>query len=260
MFGGSLRGVAQKNDQRAGDRTAAAQADVGYVHLAVRRERRLAAIELAPGPGAVTAAVLLTELHRVVADLEADCRVSVILLHGVWALPACADRLVSEDLPASWRDRLAVDPTWDDPQEPFSRCRKPVVAAISGDVSGLGALLLLACDLRIASDDARIRFLAPQPSAVPGSWLLDRLVKAVGVTMTLDWCLLRPAVDAQAAKSAGLILAVHPADKIAARGRELALEIVGESDQQTADSMRVGAWGERRTDVRGEHSAAPWDA
>jgi enoyl-CoA hydratase/carnithine racemase len=42
------------------------------------------------------------------------------------------------------------------------QCRVPVIAALHGVVCGAGAVIALAADVRLASDDARIAFLFPK--------------------------------------------------------------------------------------------------
>ena len=60
------------------------------------------------------------------------------------------------------------------------RCPQPVVAAINGTVAGAGAVIAAACDLRIASEAARIAFLFTRVGLsgadMGAAWLLPRLV------------------------------------------------------------------------------------
>jgi enoyl-CoA hydratase/carnithine racemase len=60
------------------------------------------------------------------------------------------------------------------------RCRRPIVGALNGQVAGAGAVIASACDLRVASEDARIAFLFTKVGLsgadMGASWLLPRLV------------------------------------------------------------------------------------
>ena len=115
-------------------------------------------------------------------------------------------------------------------------CRRPVVAALNGTVAGAGAVIAIACDIRIAAGSARIAFLFTKvglSGADMGSaWLLPRIVgigKATELLMTGDF------VTAEEALRIGLYNRVVPdGDALAAatafaaelaRGPSFALEI-----------------------------------
>ncbi|MCA9525211.1 MAG: enoyl-CoA hydratase family protein [Myxococcales bacterium] len=60
------------------------------------------------------------------------------------------------------------------------RVKKPVVAAVNGVAVGAGAVIALACDLRVASEKARFGFIFPQVGLcgadMGAAWLLPRVV------------------------------------------------------------------------------------
>lgn len=60
------------------------------------------------------------------------------------------------------------------------RCRRPVIGALNGLVAGAGAVIASACDLRIASQKAKIAFLFTKVGLsgadMGASWLLPRIV------------------------------------------------------------------------------------
>lgn len=85
------------------------------------------------------------------------------------------------------------------------RCRRPVIAALNGTVAGAGAVIASACDLRIASESAKIAFLFVRVGLsgadMGASWLLPRLVglgQATELLMTGDF------IDARRAHEIGL--------------------------------------------------------
>src|ERR1700741_3098841 len=68
------------------------------------------------------------------------------------------------------------------------KCLKPVIAAVNGPAVGIGVTMLLAMDIRIASEDARFGFVFSQRGIVPeaaSSWFLPRIV---GISQALEWC------------------------------------------------------------------------
>jgi len=103
------------------------------------------------------------------------------------------------------------------------RCRRPIVGALNGLVAGAGAVMASACDVRIASEDARIAFLFTKVGLsgadMGASWLLPRLVglgRAMEILMTGDF------VDARRAYEIGLYNRVVAKDELAAEARRWA--------------------------------------
>jgi enoyl-CoA hydratase/carnithine racemase len=104
-------------------------------------------------------------------------------------------------------------------------CLKPVIAAVNGPAVGVGATMLLAMDIRIASDDARFGFVFARRGIVPeacSSWFLPRLV---GMSQALDWCYSGRVFDAQEALRSGLVKEVVKPEELLPRATALAAEI-----------------------------------
>jgi 2-(1,2-epoxy-1,2-dihydrophenyl)acetyl-CoA isomerase len=99
---------------------------------------------------------------------------------------------------------------------------KIVIAAINGVAAGAGCNLALACDLRVASEEAKfiqsfVRVgLAPDSG---GSFILPRLV---GLSKAMELLLLGEPVDAHEAQRIGLVAKVFPAAEFAASTKEMA--------------------------------------
>jgi enoyl-CoA hydratase/carnithine racemase len=94
-------------------------------------------------------------------------------------------------------------------------CRKPVIGALNGLVAGAGAVIAAACDIRIASETAKIAFLFTKVGLsgadMGASWLLPRLVgfgRATEILMTGDF------VEAKEAERIGLYHRVVPPDRV----------------------------------------------
>ncbi len=108
------------------------------------------------------------------------------------------------------------------------RCRRPIVGALNGQVAGAGAVIATACDVRIASDDARIAYLFTKVGLsgadMGASWLLPRILglgKAMELLMTGDF------VDAATAARLGLYNRVVPKDEVRDEGRKWAERLAG---------------------------------
>ena len=94
------------------------------------------------------------------------------------------------------------------------RSSRPVVAAINGVAAGAGCSLALACDIRIAADNASIVLAFGKIGLVPDSgvsWFLPRLV---GTARAAELALVGDALSAEEAARIGLVSRVVPADQL----------------------------------------------
>ena len=104
-------------------------------------------------------------------------------------------------------------------------CEVPVIAKVQGTAAGIGAHLAFACDLVIASENAKfIEVFARRALAADGlgTWLLPRLV---GLQRAKELILLAEDVGAQRAYEIGLVTRVVPADDLDATVAEMARKL-----------------------------------
>lgn len=90
-------------------------------------------------------------------------------------------------------------------------CEKPVIAAVQGTAAGIGCHIAFACDLVVASEDAKfVEVFARRGLALDGlgAWLLPRLI---GLQRAKELVLLAEDVSAQRALEIGLVTRVAPA-------------------------------------------------
>lgn len=106
--------------------------------------------------------------------------------------------------------------------------RKPTIAAVNGIAAGAGAVIALACDIRIAAESARFAFLFPRvglPSTDLGAcWLLPRVV---GVGRAAELLLLGNTIGAQEADRIGLVNRVVPDDQLKQETSKLSSRLAG---------------------------------
>ncbi len=102
---------------------------------------------------------------------------------------------------------------------------KPVVAALNGVAAGAGASLALACDLRIASEAAKLVLPFAKVGLVPDSGALWYLTRMVGVSNAWRIAGLGDALDATQAAQMGLFHRVVPADEFDGAWRAFAAEL-----------------------------------
>ena len=108
-------------------------------------------------------------------------------------------------------------------------CMKPVVAAVDGAAVGYGCDLALACDVRLASDRARLGEVFVKRGLMPdggGTFMLPRLV---GLGRALELIFTGDIVDAAEAHRIGLVNRVYPADQLEAATQKFALGLAAGS-------------------------------
>ncbi len=91
---------------------------------------------------------------------------------------------------------------------------KPVVAAVNGDAFGEGLELALACDVRIAAQNARFGLPEIGAGLIPSGGGTQRLPRIIGRGKALEMILTGETIDAAAALGYGLITKIVPAESL----------------------------------------------
>ncbi|MPZ98460.1 MAG: hypothetical protein GEU80_03820 [Dehalococcoidia bacterium] len=91
---------------------------------------------------------------------------------------------------------------------------QPVVAAVRGAAHSAGLELALACDIRIAAEDATFAMPETEAGLVPRGGGTQRLPRAVGRAHALRLLLLGETVDAAEARRIGLVSVVVPSTEV----------------------------------------------
>jgi len=102
---------------------------------------------------------------------------------------------------------------------------KPVIAAINGYALGGGLEVAMACDLRIASDKAKMGQTEINIGLIPGWGGTQRLTRLIGKTKAKELVFTGKMIDAKTAEQLGLVNMVVPADQFREAVRKFAMEL-----------------------------------
>ena len=103
---------------------------------------------------------------------------------------------------------------------------KPVIAAINGYALGGGLELAMACDIRVASENARLGQTEVNVGLIPGWGGTQRLPRLVGKGIAKELIFTGKMIDAKTAERIGLINMVVPPEKLKSAVEELASAIM----------------------------------
>jgi enoyl-CoA hydratase/carnithine racemase len=168
-------------------------------------------------------------MAEALAALEADPDIRAIVITGESNKAFCAGADIPTLLP---HIKANITAGHDDPQfcgvthRPITA--KPLIAAINGIAFGGGLELAMACDLRVASSNARLGLPEIQLGVLAGAGGCTRLPRTVPAALAAEMILTGEPIDADRALQAGLVsrvvsqaellpLALDLAEKIAAR-------------------------------------------
>jgi len=194
-------------------------------------------------------ALMESEVRSHMEKAEQDDEVRVIVLTGAGRgfcagadmslLSAVAERgLDSRDLDDRGREpvsrdganrREGVSPDFQKKYSYFPAIGKPVIAAINGPVVGLGLVITLYCDLRLASDASRFSTTFARRGLIAEYGMAWTLPRIVGIANALDLLFSARIIDAPEALRIGLVNRVFP--------QETFLDKVQESAQELASTV-----------------------
>ncbi|HEX75044.1 MAG TPA: enoyl-CoA hydratase [Dehalococcoidia bacterium] len=171
------------------------------------------------------------ELGRMAFDLREDDTVKVLVLTGEgrgFCSGGDVHDIMGRLLEADSRALIAFQRMAGRVTKGLLSLRKPTIAAVNGYAAGAGAVIAVACDIRIAAERARFAFLFPRvglPSSDLGAcWLLPRVV---GLGKAAELLLTGDTIDAQEAERIGMVNKVVPDKKLEEAAMDLASRLAG---------------------------------
>jgi enoyl-CoA hydratase/carnithine racemase len=198
-------------------------------------------------------ATMEKEVRTSLEEAERDDHVGIIVLTGAGrGFCAGADMsllssVAAQGLPGGERDALSqlggtplrrqrVPPDFQRKYSYFLGIEKPILAAINGPAVGLGLVIALYCDVRLASDAARFSTTFAQRGLVAEygmAWMLPRIV---GLPNALDLLFSARQINAAEALRLGLVTQVFAQENFLDKVNEYAVDL---ASRVSPRSLRV---------------------
>ncbi|GJM44606.1 MAG: crotonase [Gemmatimonadota bacterium] len=163
------------------------------------------------------------EIHGALDQLESNPAIQVLIVTGAGQKVFVAGADVRTLLARTNADVLAAGNN-----RLFTRLEQvaiPTIAAINGFALGGGLEFAMACDLRVASENAKLGLPETGLGIIPGAGGTTRLPRIVGLGIAKEMVLVGTIHNADAALRIGLVNRVVPPDELMNTARELARTI-----------------------------------
>jgi enoyl-CoA hydratase/carnithine racemase len=181
---------------------------------------------------------ILDAFAAVVPELESECRCLLVTATGPVFSAGYDIGGLPQDEFAHQAEALVAHP-FHDAIAALDSFPYPSVAALNGHAIGGGLELALSCDLRLASEDARLGMPPARLGLVYSHTGLRKFVDVIGAARTRELFFTARDVDAATAERWGLVNAVVPGDELSARALESAAEIAAQAPLSQKGNKRV---------------------
>ena len=172
---------------------------------------------------------VVDEVLQALEDVKADGNVRVVVLTGAGekAFSAGADIKEMRGFTASKARALSL--MGERLCCALENLEKPVIAAINGYALGGGLEVAMSCDLRIASERARMGQTEINIGLIPGWGGTQRLTRLIGRTKAKELVFTGKMIDAKTAEQLGIVNMVFPAEEFREKVRQFAKELAAKA-------------------------------
>ena len=170
----------------------------------------------------------IDDLSAAIADIEADDNIKAVMIWGGPKIFAAGGDL-KYLMEADQLEMEVFITRCNDNHDRIAASRKPYVAAMAGLALGGGLELALACDLRIAADNAIMSLPETNNAIIPGAGGTQRLPRVAGSGWAKHMILTGEKIDAQTALAIGLVSKVVTPPELLDTARKIALGLAAKS-------------------------------
>ncbi len=155
----------------------------------------------------------VTEILTAFQELENDKEINVIVFTGVGDKAFAAGADINQLTTRQSIEALMVG-GMSDVYRRIENSKKATIAAINGFALGGGCELAMSCDIRVASDNAKIGLPELSLSVLPAAGGTQRLARIIGKGRAMNMILTGEFIRASEAKAIGLVSDVVPLEDL----------------------------------------------
>lgn len=192
----------------------------GIGQITINRPSKLNALNVAT----------IQELHNAFETLDADSTTKVIIVTGEGEKAFVAGADISEFANFSVEEGAQLAQQGQELLFDFvENLKTPVIAAVNGFALGGGLELAMACHFRVASDNAKMGLPEVSLGVIPGYGGTQRLPQLVGKGRAMELVMTAGMIDAETAKTYGLVNHVVPQTELIEFAKGIASKIMRNS-------------------------------
>ena len=182
----------------------------------------------------------IKELHDAFETLENDAEIRVIIITGEGEKAFVAGADISEFANFSIEEGAQLAAQGQELLFDFvEKLKTPVIAAVNGFALGGGLELAMSCHFRIASDNAKMGLPEVSLGVIPGYGGTQRLPQLVGKGRAMELIMTAGMIDAETAKSYGLVNHVVPQNELLEFTKGIATKISRNSPAAISKAIKA---------------------
>lgn len=194
--------------------------------VTVEKENKIAIVTV-NRPDALNAlnSDVLDGLKRAAEDVSQDENVHVVIVTGAGEKAFVAGADIKEMIGKTPMQMRQFTMLGHQVMGMFAKMEKPTIAAVNGFALGGGCELAIACDIRLASDNAKMGVPEVSLGIFPGFGGTQRLTKLLGKGRACELVFTGKMIKAEEAERIGLVNKVVPQAELMNEAKALATEI-----------------------------------
>ncbi|MFQ5883916.1 MAG: enoyl-CoA hydratase-related protein [Thermoplasmata archaeon] len=194
--------------------------------VTVRKEDKIAIVTV-NRPDALNAlnSEVLSGLKKAAEDVSQDENILVVIVTGAGEKAFVAGADIKEMIGKTPMQMRQFTMLGHQVMDMFAKMEKPTIAAVNGFALGGGCELAIACDIRLASENAKLGVPEVSLGIFPGFGGTQRLTKLLGKGRACELVFTGKMIKAEEAERIGLVNKVVPQAELMNEAKALATEI-----------------------------------
>ncbi|MDO9535172.1 MAG: enoyl-CoA hydratase-related protein [Bacillota bacterium] len=191
----------------------------------LEREDDIAIITLKRPPFNPLNSQVFYDFNKALAEIEADSSIKSVIITGSGEKAFAAGADVNEVASNTSLEQHEFLKLILSVFNRLENLEKPTIAAVNGLALGGGCELTLACDFRIAAENAKFGQPEINIGVIPGGGGTQRLPRLIGLSRAKEMLFLGEAIDAATAEKYGLANKVVPKEQLLDTAKEFAKKL-----------------------------------